>query len=174
MNGSQRHPHGAVHENHQRMVALTQLSLYVLCVTGKTECIGVDGLLVDRSRDQHIYLTLTILLYGTFQSLERSLPALLGRQAEIHLDIIRIAVHHVQAVRLCIPGAVHHVEIRGRVYSLAVVCHHLGRPVHHRSTELKHCGVRKSLEYNLVSYAVYITLGDAYCYPFTHIFELNY
>ena len=113
MDSGKRNSHGVVHKNHECVVTLTQLSLDILGMSGKMERIGVYGLLVDGSCHKHVNLSLTVLLYSTFQSLVCCRSALLGRYAKVNLNILRVAVHQIQTIRLGITGAVHHGKVSG-------------------------------------------------------------
>ena len=49
----------------------------------------------------------------------------------------------------------------------------LGRPVYHRSTQVKHSLVRKSLDDDLITYPVAIPLRYSYCQFLSHIIRFT-
>ena len=59
------------------------------------------------------------------------------------------------------------------VYLFPVEPEYLGRPVYHRSTQVKHSLVRKSLDDDLITYPVAIPLRYSYCQFLSHIIRFT-
>ena len=131
--GYQCHAEIAFQQNHQGLVAFPYPFFNIFGVSREMEDIRLDGMLVDRSRNQYVEYPFRVIVQRSFQGRQSCLSGLHGRFGQFHLQFLFRAIDDVQPSVLNIRRRIDDAEIGLNVHCLAMVCGHLGRTVYDRS-----------------------------------------
>ena len=160
-------------QNHQGLLSFTHTFFNVFRMSREMERIRLDGMLVDRSRHQHIEQAFPVIGQRSFQCSQCRFTSFGSRLGQFHLQLLFYAVHHVHSSVLHLFSRIYNAETGLYLHGLAVIRSNLGRSVHHRRTKFQHGGVRESLQYHFIAYPVYISMGDSHSnFTIFHIYCL--
>ena len=132
MVGHQSHAQGTAEQDHERFLSVAKTLFNQLRMSGEMIVFTLNGVLVDGSRDQHVYLAFAQILQRTLQGGDGSAASLLSGLAEIDFQLrLAEAVHQVQLAVAGFSCGRHDVEVCLHSTTVAMVDSSLGRTIHH-------------------------------------------
>ena len=164
MPGNKRNTEIILHQNHKRLLSITNTFLDIFRMSGKMESIRLYSMFIYRSSHQDIYTAVTIISQGSFQCVKCSLAGFSSRLSQFNLKFLCRTVQYIQSSVLYFLGRINNTEIGGYIHRLTMVCSHLRRTINYRRTQFHHLRFSKGLQYYLIPYTVDVTVGDSHSY----------
>ena len=128
--------------------------------------------LVDRCRHKHVYIPVADILDSSLKGCHRALGRLRSSLSRLHEHILGQAVDNIYPFLVYILCRSYHIGVDRLVkivYLLAVKTEYLGRTIDYGSAELQHPLIGKSLDYDLITYSVAVSLSYSYNQFLSHI-----
>ena len=169
--GGKGYTHDIVDEDVESFLPVTDTALDEPLVAWEVEAVDVHVVLVDRSGDEHVEEIVFIVGDGAVDALDGSAAGILRRHAELYLHILVETWQQVELAVLSLVGAVDDAEdVALNAQRIAMVAGNLGRAIDNRCAEIEYCRVFECFEYQLVTYAIGVSVGDGHAYfPIVHI-----
>ena len=134
----------------------------VLRMTTEMKHIALNGVLVDRCRNQHVVQVIAEVGHSTVECFQGCLAGLFRWLSEVHLDFIFKRRQQVQPSLLGILGSLYDAERCLQTECLAVIGCHFRRAIYNGDTQIEHSRIGKGLHDNLVTNAVRISVRDSH------------
>ena len=161
------------HHHHQRTAA--KLAGEIFRMTREIETRGLDILLVDGCRHQHIHEVVAQIFAGTVQRLARKGAGDFGRLAQVNLHLFVGEVDNIELAFDSLGSVTYRIEVhilmQGQQF--LVVRGHIGGTIQQWCAELVHTSVAESFENHLIADTVDVAVanGDAGCIVSRHRIE---
>ena len=120
--------------------------------------------IVDRSGNQHVVETSTIISHGTIERLYCSQSRVSCRHTHIHFHLVIYSSQKIDSSILYILSLLNDRELTWQVHGLAIIGCHFWRAIYNRCTEFQHFWLCKGFKNEFISDTIGISVGDSHPY----------